>query len=255
MWDLIQISKNGSDYLSPYTQYSNLVGILSVLDEAVILQLEKKWRRKVKALIKHPEFINLHINCGGIVDSGEDGFYSDFPNWLVAQGETLYKAFLEKGHKQVLSYIKKYSIESDELTFENMVYAFGDALDNKSDEIADVIVTPSDIANMTETARYNYILSRLVIKGDIVGYRVTYNLKKDVGIKFVPWSFDIALEDIWGSKERKLFELLSKHSVELIPYRDLYISEDQLRGVNPISLESKEQIKAVFAGLKRWATL
>lgn len=116
LWKLIKESKKGNEYLSCKEQYDNLVEILSKLDKNEIKELSNLWH---EVHYDPKEFELLHS-----LVSGDDHFYLDFGNWLVAQGEELYIKFKENGHTAVIDYIKKYNIPESEYGFESMGYVF-----------------------------------------------------------------------------------------------------------------------------------
>ena len=125
LWSVIQETKSGQEYLNPETQYENLKSILRRLDKTVVQQLEEEWRKKVKVFTNdNNEFDKLHVSFGGIVNAGDDGFYMDFANWVIAQGEELFKRFQEEGHTAILDYIKKHNVTEEDYRYECMIYAF-----------------------------------------------------------------------------------------------------------------------------------
>lgn len=124
LWQLISESKGGNKYVGSARQYKILLNILSNLREDNVKKIEEEWRNKVMEIIYTPEFEKLHINNGGIINSGDDGFYMDFANWIIAQGEDLYNSFKNKGHIAIFDYIKEYNIPESDYTFECMIYIF-----------------------------------------------------------------------------------------------------------------------------------
>lgn len=126
LWLVIRESKSGQEYLNPEIQYQNLENILDRLDKAVVKQIEDEWRKKVQGIIngQNDEFEGLHVQDGGIISAGDDGFYMDFANWFIAQGEELFKKFQEEGRTAVLDYIEKHRIPREEYLYECMVYVF-----------------------------------------------------------------------------------------------------------------------------------
>lgn len=123
LWNIIEESKENQQYLASEKQYENLKDILSRYDSNTIKGLHDTWDGVCKEL-KNDEFEKLHVQDGGIVDTGDDGFYMDFANWVVAQGKALFDVFKNEGHEAVLNYIKENEISEDDYTFECMVYVF-----------------------------------------------------------------------------------------------------------------------------------
>ena len=64
---------------------------------------------------------NEFNKLSGFVNSADDGFYIDFANWLVAQGEELYNSFKKNGYEVVINYIKQHNIKEKDYTFECMI--------------------------------------------------------------------------------------------------------------------------------------
>lgn len=128
LWDVIKESKDGLAYINSEEQYALLEKIFSKLDKESIRVLHEEWSDVLQEMQGSEEYNRLHISRGGIIDGGDDCFYMDFGNWLVAQGEELYQTFKEKGHEAVLAYIEKHDIPESDYTFECMVYVFHDFL-------------------------------------------------------------------------------------------------------------------------------
>ncbi|ANU12646.1 hypothetical protein B481_1315 [Planococcus halocryophilus Or1] len=130
LWDIIEESKKGKEYLPSEQQYENLIDIMNRYDKVTIEKLYEEWKNIYNQIV-NDEFEKLHIDSeeGGIVEGGDDTFYQDFGHWFVAQGETVFKKYQEKGHLAMLEYIDKHHIDEEEYTFENMVYAFHDFID------------------------------------------------------------------------------------------------------------------------------
>lgn len=126
LWDVIKESKAGHDYLFSEKQYDNLYEILSKLPKEQVKALRKEWSDKIDKMFANPEFDKLHMDFGGMIDGGDDTFYMDFGNWIIAQGEELYDKFMTIGHQTIYDYIEKHCIPVKEYTFECMAYAFHD---------------------------------------------------------------------------------------------------------------------------------
>lgn len=127
LWAVIKQSKANHAYLEAKTQYKNLVGILSGYDVDTIIGLDDVWSERLRELKDYQEFEKLHVQDGGIVSTGDDGFYMDFASWVLAQGEELFESFKQQGNKAIIDYIKSHNIGDDDYTFECMSYAFHDA--------------------------------------------------------------------------------------------------------------------------------
>lgn len=130
LWKIIDESKEGKPFIKSEEQYRNLSLILIRYEQDTIKNLSEVWNQLTSNLIKdknddyRAEYEKLHVQNGGIVDSGDDGFYMDFPNWVVAQGEGLYKEFFEKGHQAIMEYINEHDIDEDDYLYESMGYVF-----------------------------------------------------------------------------------------------------------------------------------
>lgn len=124
MWEVIEESKAGKEFMTSRTQYKNLEKILSKLPKENIKKIEEEWQGIVNKWGKDGEFDKLHKGNGGFVNTGDVGFYMDFANWLVAQGETLYKDFNERGHIAVIEYKRKHKVAPKDYRYECMGYVF-----------------------------------------------------------------------------------------------------------------------------------
>jgi Protein of unknown function (DUF4240) len=124
MWKVIEESKAGKEYCNSEEQYQNLLKVLGQYDKATIKAIYEEWNGLYQSFSNNPEFNKLHWSKGGIVNAGDDGFYMDFGNWFVAQGEELYNEFKERGHQAVLDYVKKHNLDESEYRYECMIYAF-----------------------------------------------------------------------------------------------------------------------------------
>lgn len=130
LWNIIEMSKMGAR-LNNSRQYSNLIRILSKYENHIIVGLMKSWREISHSYSSNNEFEKLYIINGGIVECRSDVFYTDFNEWLVAQGEELYYDFIDRGRIAVIEYIEKNRISSDDYTYENMGYVWHEICDRK----------------------------------------------------------------------------------------------------------------------------
>lgn len=126
LWEIIEETKKGKKYLNSKDQYNNLVKILSSYDQKTVDNIKTIWSQKEKELTESEEFGKLHFTRGGIIQSGDDGFYMDFSNWVIAQGEELFNDFKENGRAAILSYIINNKVPEKDFMFECMIYAFHD---------------------------------------------------------------------------------------------------------------------------------
>ncbi|MDN4090926.1 DUF4240 domain-containing protein [Paenibacillus polymyxa] len=126
LWQIIEESKENKEYLNSEKQYNNLIQIISRYPKGTRKKLEDQWFQELQIIIKDriKEFDKLHVQRGGIINAGDDGFYCDFAAWMMAQGEQLYNAFLKDGHQAVLEYISKHGVSESDYLFESMTYAF-----------------------------------------------------------------------------------------------------------------------------------
>lgn len=120
LWSIIEKSKDKSSG----TQYENLKRILKEMSKETVGVIRNEWHNKEKYLTRHNEFKQLHYCNGGIIVSGDDGFYMDFANWVIAQGRELFEQFQVHGHKAVLNYIEANNIAEEEYMYESMAYVF-----------------------------------------------------------------------------------------------------------------------------------
>lgn len=125
LWQIIEESKGNQEYLNSREQYNNLVQIVSRYPKDTRKKLEDQWFQELQVIREDriKEFDKLHIQRGGIINAGDDGFYCDFAAWVMAQGEQLYNAFLKNGHQAVLDYISKHGVSESDYLFESMTYA------------------------------------------------------------------------------------------------------------------------------------
>lgn len=130
IWSIIEETKVNNQFTDSENHSYNLIERLSKFSNSEINEFEEQWR-KIYSSIMGDEFEKLHINNGGIVSSGDDGFYMDFANWLIAQGVDLYKKFKENGHTAVLDYIKENDISKSNYMYESMIYCFDLARERK----------------------------------------------------------------------------------------------------------------------------
>jgi len=126
LWKIIKDSKDENKYTKSKKQYENLHNILSKLPQKEVSKLRDEWADKSNEMTSNEEFNKLHYDDGGIITSGDDGFYMDFASWVIAQGEELYEDFMENGHSVVLNYIKENNIPKSDYMFECMEYVFLD---------------------------------------------------------------------------------------------------------------------------------
>ena len=126
LWKIIKDSKDENKYTKSKKQYENLHNILSKLPQIEVSKLRDEWADKSNEMTSNEEFNKLHYDDGGIITSGDDGFYMDFASWVIAQGEELYEDFMENGHSVVLNYIKENNIPKSDYMFECMEYVFLD---------------------------------------------------------------------------------------------------------------------------------
>ncbi|MFV1457278.1 DUF4240 domain-containing protein [Bacillus mycoides] len=129
MWEVIKESKAGNEVLDSGTQYRNLENILATMDKENVQSVYNEWSEITRGWSDNLVFNLLHEGNGGFVGAGDDGFYMDFANWLVAQGEELYNAFQKEGTKAVEDYVNEHMIGEREYLFECMIYAFHPYID------------------------------------------------------------------------------------------------------------------------------
>ncbi|WP_460271721.1 DUF4240 domain-containing protein [Bacillus sp. NEAU-Y102] len=129
LWEVIKETKDGKEYLNSQKQYENLEKVLASLDIENVKIINTEWRKITDAWYDDVEFNKLHISEGGFVNAGDDGFYMDFRNWLLVQGEELYNEMKERGHMAVVDYVNKHQIGESEYRFECMIYALHPYLD------------------------------------------------------------------------------------------------------------------------------
>ena len=129
IWEIIEKSKSGKEYLSSDEQYLKLIDILSTYDKDDVRQMYIEWSNNTEIVIRNEEFDKLHASKGGIVYSGDDGFYMDFGSWVIAQGKELFDDFQLNGATAILDYILKYDVSNEDFMFECMSYAFHDFID------------------------------------------------------------------------------------------------------------------------------
>lgn len=128
MWNLIDRSKTG--YTRPWEQEDELFKLL--VENCTIKQIQalrEEWWKKENLISDREDFELLHIENGGIIGAGDDGFYSDFVSWIVAQGEELHNRIFNNGCLEVVKYIEENNIDLDDCVYENVSYVFGYAID------------------------------------------------------------------------------------------------------------------------------
>lgn len=125
LWQVIAESKKEKAFVTSKTQFKNLKNVLVKMDKENIVKVHEEWQLLLKKFHKHGDLNGfLKENGGFINDASDDELYTDFANWLVAQGEELYNAFQEKGHIAVIEYKKKHKIQRKDYLFECMSYVF-----------------------------------------------------------------------------------------------------------------------------------
>lgn len=126
LWEVIEESKAGKSYCDPREQYANLERILSRFDVDTVHGIEDEWRSVGNRLFATKEFRSLHLVNGGFLNENDDGFYVDFGNWLLAQGEDLVTALKSEGRDVVIDYIDRHGVSESDYLFESMIYVFLD---------------------------------------------------------------------------------------------------------------------------------
>lgn len=123
-WELIEKSKDGDKYIDSLTQYNNLRKLISKIPLDKKKKMYEYFNHLRNILTDDINYDKLHVSEGGIVNSGDDGFYLDFACWIIAQGEQFYKDFFKKGYKTIINYIEENGITEEEYRFENFIYPF-----------------------------------------------------------------------------------------------------------------------------------
>lgn len=133
IWQLVKATRE--DYkISADEQYNRMFEYLIMNCNAdEIRELSNQWNKKASLLVRLKDYEKLHIQNGGFVDGGDDAFYQDFADWIVAQGEELYNEILDRDCNVVKEYITKNDIGSNDYLYENIGYAFMNAEDYLSD--------------------------------------------------------------------------------------------------------------------------
>ena len=129
LWEVVAESKAGNVVLDSNTQYANLESILATMDKENVQSVYNEWNGITRGWSDNLVFNLLHESNGGFVGAGDDGFYMDFANWLVAQGEELYNDFTTRGTEAVVEYVNEHQLGSRDYLFECMVYAFHPYID------------------------------------------------------------------------------------------------------------------------------
>lgn len=129
LWEIIKKTKETRGYLHPKMQYQYLLEQLTKHEIITIRLLEESWRNELEEMVESEEFKKLHITNGGIIESSDDGFYMNFANWVIAQGEQLVNDFWEEGCSAVLNYIIRNGVTKEEYMFESMICVFGEAIE------------------------------------------------------------------------------------------------------------------------------
>lgn len=122
-FNLIEQSRIGHEK-DVRSQEKVLKTLVYQLPKELYLKVERVFRAIRAYLNCSTEFQQLHWSRGGIVDSGDDGFYIDFMCWLIGQGEELLNQLETEGASAVLNYIRDHQIPESEYMWECLGYAF-----------------------------------------------------------------------------------------------------------------------------------
>lgn len=250
-WDIIEESKEGKQYCPAGKQFMKLTGLLASFNYDTVSSLSSIWNKKLRAF-KTPEFDLLHISKGGVVNAGDDGFYLDFPNWVLAQGYTLYQDFLKRKHIAVLEYVRKYNVPSEDLYFENMGYAFSNTLD-KLQTGNDFTLGELRKIIIASNGRYTVSELRTQEPNELLGFRVTFDVERVSKGKRSFWSFDIPLNASLSSCAKDtLFMAARGKYLFLLQTGRLFMTHEEIQtGVCAIDLDEKQQaIELILAGIK-----
>lgn len=123
LWKIIERSKLLTNFDSE-KQYNNLYDIIQSYSDKDRESIGYDWRSICAAITSHPSFGLLHYINGGIVNEGDDGFFMDFGNWVVAQGKELCSEFMKNGSDVIIKYIKDNKISEQDYTYECFAYVF-----------------------------------------------------------------------------------------------------------------------------------
>lgn len=251
LWKIIEESKEGKEYCTAERQFLNLTSILMRYSRDAVVGLESLWSELLLAF-KVPEFELLHASKGGILKGGDDAFYLDFKNWILAQGHELYIDFKKRKHVAVLEYVKKHNVPHRELRFENMWYAFNEVKEKRDTGKS---YTISEIRNVITLSGGKHRVKELWAENKKVGYRVTFSVQRltKEGVKTF-WTFDIPLDKTLPKESIKILDNAAKgKQIKLEPHGDIYISEEELRkGYQTINLEEDDYaVSFVVDGIKR----
>lgn len=128
VWRIIEESKGGKPYLNSEEQYKNFKELLSRLDKETVTKVHAEWN-ELEDELRCDEFEQLDVEYGGMINVGLDGFYIDFANWVLVQGEELLVQFKKEGHQAIVDYIHKHNVPESDYAFECMGYAFHEFVD------------------------------------------------------------------------------------------------------------------------------
>lgn len=100
--------------------------LLANCSEEDAVDISNAWYELQSAVRNVPWYDNMHVENGGIVDSGDDGFYMDFASWLASRGTEFLVDYFTREYKYVLKYIKDNDIDRREYLYEGISYEFLD---------------------------------------------------------------------------------------------------------------------------------
>lgn len=129
LWDVIKESKGEKEFVASRTHCKKLEKVLANMEEENAKQVVAEWKEKLSTLHNFKlneksyftDFDRLHESQStGFVDGNDDEFYTDFGNWVIAQGEELYNAFFEKGYIAVIEYKKKHKVQRKDYGYDRM---------------------------------------------------------------------------------------------------------------------------------------
>lgn len=227
--NLLDKSRKGQSYIYASAQYENMRNLLQSLPNSQIIKLEEDFRKRT-AELKAGDFDKLHVNNGGIVSSGDDGFYMDFAGWVIAQGSTLFKDFKKQGHKAVIDYIRKHKISSSEYRFESMIYVFDDALTEKAkkekvEKWKTLSLDSTQLSFVLNASVLGLRVFRLLLatNSQPVGYRIVTSAPRGMSNT---WCFDID-SDVLDSARVNYLESKVVGNLALYELNDLYVSKEE----------------------------
>jgi hypothetical protein len=248
LWDLVEKSRGGKVCRNATKQYMNLINLLVDYQENEILQLKQEWEDVMYQIKGHSDFEKLHLSKGGVVSSGDSGFYYDFPHWVVGQGKEIVDAFLAQGKAPLEQYIVKNKIPNEDVTFESLWSSFDDALELKT---TGKEYTVGQILNLSSAAKEKFRIESLLLSGhsEPVGYRATFGvIPRMVNGKKVFWQFDVPNNNTVDKEFLEIISSVSKKSLGLVPSGDLLLTEDEIKsGIHAISLEGDNHAVSFIA--------